>query len=251
MPQKPQKTPNQQAYQKELTRIKRFIKSAEKRGYKFDRLVLPQTPKRITKASIEKLKNITPKTLYEQATFYDAITDTIVSGTEEQRLVKQRVAKSRRSAPPKTTSTYTQAGLPPSDVEAVLDNVMDILKHVEDEIAKWTPLAKWYRPPTEKRSGDEFVKIKEKDKNRLNTTLQNRIAHLTRDQVAKNLAQHASEVKELVWQILYGKSGKSKDEIEGEFTRMTNIINGAPVTAEEAKSIQNDLDKSEGGYEIP
>ena len=44
-------------YKKEIKRIKRFIRRAEKRGYSFS-FKEPQLPKRIRKESVEKLKKI-------------------------------------------------------------------------------------------------------------------------------------------------------------------------------------------------
>ena len=57
-----------QEYMKQRRRIQRFLSSAKKRGYSFD-YSLPSIPKKITEGSIRKLKEVTPKKLYEKATF--------------------------------------------------------------------------------------------------------------------------------------------------------------------------------------
>ena len=54
-------------YQKERNRINRFMRAAEKRGYIFDEGLLPEAPKRITKASIRRLSKLTPYFLYSKA----------------------------------------------------------------------------------------------------------------------------------------------------------------------------------------
>lgn len=81
------KTGKQQAkyeYNKELKRIQRFIKRAEERGYRFEEDILPKTHSRITKASVNKLKKITPNYLYGKSY---ALSDSgkIVSGLDKRK----------------------------------------------------------------------------------------------------------------------------------------------------------------------
>ena len=45
-------------YKKEVNRLNRFIKQAEKRGYRFPQNAIPHQVKKPTKASIERLKKI-------------------------------------------------------------------------------------------------------------------------------------------------------------------------------------------------
>ena len=54
---KPKLTPNQLEYQKQLKLLKRRLKSWERKGYTFD-VYIPETPERIRKKDIQKLKNI-------------------------------------------------------------------------------------------------------------------------------------------------------------------------------------------------
>ena len=57
---KKKKTLNQLEYEKALKNLKRRIKAAEKRGFRFDKSeILPiEKPKRITKKRIESLKKL-------------------------------------------------------------------------------------------------------------------------------------------------------------------------------------------------
>lgn len=86
-------------YRKEVNRLNRFIKNAEKRGYRFDEKAIPQQVKRPTKASIERLKKITPPDLYAKST---ALSENgkIISGTEkrkeEKRISAEKGWESRR-----------------------------------------------------------------------------------------------------------------------------------------------------------
>lgn len=61
-------TMNEQEYEKELRRLKQFIRRATKRGFIFPINAIPERPKRITQASVNRLKKITPSSLYRKAT---------------------------------------------------------------------------------------------------------------------------------------------------------------------------------------
>lgn len=94
-------TKNQIAFKKQITRIKNFIRRATKRGYEFNDNVIPTMPKRVTKKSIEKIKNIKPKDLYSKASYLDKSTGEIVSGSTarkiERNLSTQKAKETRKN----------------------------------------------------------------------------------------------------------------------------------------------------------
>ena len=94
-------TKNQIAFKKQVTRIKNFIRRATKRGYEFSDNVIPNMPKRVTKKSIEKIKNIKPKDLYSKASYLDKSTGEMVSGTTgrkiERNLSTQKAKETRKN----------------------------------------------------------------------------------------------------------------------------------------------------------
>ena len=93
MPRKKKQTQAQKEYRKEKQRINRFIKRAQARGFMFDESVLPPTPKRITKASVQKLKKLTAKELYKRATYFDRSTGSLVSGTQGRMYERSKAAQ--------------------------------------------------------------------------------------------------------------------------------------------------------------
>lgn len=102
MAKRRKQTPTEKAYKKELNRIKRFIRTAEARGYEFKPSALPKEVKRPTKASIAKLRKLTPEKLYEKARYGgEATWGEIVSGTEgrkaERRMVAEKAAQTRKA----------------------------------------------------------------------------------------------------------------------------------------------------------
>ena len=83
-------------YKKEIKRIKRFIKRAEKRGYSFN-FKEPQPPKRVRKESVERLKKITPEKLYASAMYRGLYSDfRELSGLEARK--RERSASAKKAA---------------------------------------------------------------------------------------------------------------------------------------------------------
>ena len=94
MAKKRPQTKSQKAYNKELQRIKRFISRAEKRGYQFQENIAPNKPKKITPASIRRLKKITPDYLYGKAVYGgEATGGEIVSGRRGRAEERKQAAK--------------------------------------------------------------------------------------------------------------------------------------------------------------
>lgn len=121
MASKKKPTANQAEYRKEVNRIKRFIKGAEKRGFRFDSGIIPPEPARITKAKIAELKKLTPELLYRKSTALNEA-GKVVSGTERRREERKLAAKKgidkkkRRFGP--TPSVYD---IILSNIEALID----------------------------------------------------------------------------------------------------------------------------------
>lgn len=91
----------QKAYNKQLSRIKRFIKRAEQRGYQFKDSVIPKRPKRVTKGSVRKLQKLTPEALYKKAVYggeatYGEIVPAPVGLKAERSLRSKRAAETRK-----------------------------------------------------------------------------------------------------------------------------------------------------------
>lgn len=84
-----------QEYRKERRRIQSFLRRNRAKGYIFPDNILPDRPKRITPASIRRLKRITPEFLYKKASYVDSETGEILTGTEA---VKRRRSESAKRA---------------------------------------------------------------------------------------------------------------------------------------------------------
>ena len=61
-------TKNQELWNKEIRRIKQFIRRATKRGYLID-IAIPERPKRVTRKVIRELQFYTPQKIYEMSEY--------------------------------------------------------------------------------------------------------------------------------------------------------------------------------------
>lgn len=209
-------TPAEQAYNKELRRINRFIKAAEKRGFIFNLKILPPQPKKITKASVQRLKKITPETLYKKAS-YQTDDFRIISGVEGRKLERSRAAKKQTSLPSQrkpTTSQGPRKG-PPSIVDSVLSTVEELIARFPDGNI-WT---------------DWQEKLHRKHKNMLEGMLNTQIMLYGRATIAYRFEKAAAQVVDLVEQIIYGDS--KEEDFQIDIQAMARIIKGENLNNEE------------------
>lgn len=85
-------TPIQQQYRKEHRRIQNAMNRLEKQGYVLPEDLLPSIPKRVTQASINRLKKITSESIYKKSKKLDFETGEITPG-----IVARDKARSQRA----------------------------------------------------------------------------------------------------------------------------------------------------------
>lgn len=120
----PKLTKNQQLWEKETKRIKQFINRAEKRGYRFEKNIIPDRPKRVTKKQLDILKNLNKNTLYKYAEFLDDDTGKIVSGEEGRQIERSRSSK-------KAWDTRKQVSSPDIPTVDIVDIIGERLAQLE------------------------------------------------------------------------------------------------------------------------
>lgn len=77
-------------YQKERQRISRQLKRMEGRGYYWDKDILPPIPKRVTQASVNRLKKLKTDDIYRKAMYLDRETGEIMIGLAGRKLERHR-----------------------------------------------------------------------------------------------------------------------------------------------------------------
>lgn len=85
-------TPIQQQYRKERRRIQNTMNRLEKQGYVLPEDLLPSMPKKVTQASINRLKKITSESIYKKSKKLDFETGEITPG-----IVARDKARSQRA----------------------------------------------------------------------------------------------------------------------------------------------------------
>lgn len=95
-------------YNRQRKRIQNFISRNKKRGFLFDENILPKIPKRVTKASVNRLKKLTPEKLYSKAKHLDTETGEITKGLQASKELrrKAREEKKRRKKQKDDTITF-------------------------------------------------------------------------------------------------------------------------------------------------
>lgn len=231
-------------WNKEVRRIKSLIREAGKRGFIFDNNIIPDKPYPITQADIDNLKSINGQTIYENATYTDPLTGDVMSGVDGRQLERSRAAKKgakNREQKPETTSPRDDfyrgrddmgTGTPPTQTFETLENLREYIR-------QWTP-----------SSGctDFFKQAKEHDKNTLERILEGAVAQQGEEAVAKRLEENATEVNNLVQEILYGSGGKSgRNEINFGLVRFSAIVMGRALTIEESQELTDIAENLEVG----
>ena len=124
---------------KQLKRIRQFISRAEKRGYRFD----TEFKNQLTEFSTLKLKNLTPKKLYEKSQAISEETGKVITGTErrkeERKEVAQKAQETRRrhKAEREQREYYDYAERDYSEYETsyedtILTNIESLIREYED-----------------------------------------------------------------------------------------------------------------------
>lgn len=215
-------------YNKQRKRLKAAVKRAENRGYSFTDFI-PEAKYVVSKYEVEKLKRIKGKEFYKYGKYYDIKQQKYISGIErkkqEQKAAAQKAAQTRLKK--RTTSTRTEAGQPPNDVD-------DVLQYLFELIANWKPDMRW---------SNRFAEIKEHDKNVMANAIRGAINDIGERQVARNCQAHAAEIKEIAWYICYGYSGSNKDRnTNADIVKLVAIIRGRALTPDESKELQDIAD---------
>ena len=247
------------AYIKERKRIQRQTNRMKKRGYEFSTDPLPPIPKRITAASVRRLKQITTKKLYEAAQYVDKTWGEILPGRKGR-------ARERKKTAEKISATLKQKAKWKKDLE---DLIKKHRTESEDE----------YQAQKKRRQKQE-----EEDKRRLTTdesfqssfepwriakiNVENRFSEVELDfprttaklKAAFSAAEQREGVKEFWTRIsevpdfmttfddIFYKAGDHISPLA--FNRVMAIINNRASTAQEAKDMQDTFETDAASFDF-
>lgn len=240
-PAKKKLTPNQQAFEKQRKRISRFVKAAEKRGYKFPENTVPERPKRVTKKDISRVTAIKPEQLYAKAT-YTYQTGEVISGTERRYQERQLAALKgkftrieNQAETPDDPRFHTTAGHPPAEATDVADRIKETLERfnqgkssyekIMEEANSWRPEVTWNAWFAEQRR-----KQVEQMKRMINASIQNYGFPATMRAIGASAVafSYAAEV------IMFDSK---QEAIQEAFVVLAQILKGSALSADEGADL--------------
>ncbi len=158
-------TPTQQEYRRERQRIQRQINRMTNRGYDVPEL-LPKIPKKITEASVRRLKKITTEKLYKESRFIDIETGEILTSKEGQAL-----ERSRRKKPKQKVQAHPPTPIAPPEPDYVIfdKQILTVFTMEMTEIfgrneRLFNYITRWYNRSLEKYGAEEMAEALEKAK---------------------------------------------------------------------------------------
>lgn len=211
MAKKRPQTKNQKAYTKELRRIKRFISRAEKRGYQFEEGVVPKKPKKITPASVRRLKKITPEYLYGKAVYGgEATAGEIVSGKRGRIEERKEAARKSVEAKRRTKESY----------DTQEDNAQRYKENEDTSFYDKVSISHWYAQLREFANGEAYGLLR--------SWMGGMIAENGEHDVAVMINNAIDRGVILTWEVVY-----DMDEAERYIGRMLDYLPEAGVLYKE------------------
>lgn len=219
-----------QEYMKERRRIQQAISQQKKSGYIIPENLLPDIPKRITKASVNRLKKITPKTIRSKSELVDFTTGEII--TKESSSYKKSVVKKNREhvklarqKQKKEMNGFneTEDGLPIA--------TFDVIEYIRNRIINLT-----------RKDGTRPVEIEGRKQGLLKIFDDNVSYYEYTDNLDlyyNYLLEKESDIAKQLDEI-YEDSGDEK-RIQNHFIELANILNmGRSLSQTEAESISGE-----------
>lgn len=158
-------TPTQQEYRRERQRIQRQINRMTKRGYDVPEL-LPKIPKKITEASVRRLKKLTTEKLYKESRFIDFETGEILTSKEGQALERSRRKKPKQKvqAPPPTPVAPPEPNYVMFDKQILTVFTMEMTEIFGRNERLFNYITRWYNMSLEKYGAEEMAEALEQAK---------------------------------------------------------------------------------------
>lgn len=218
---KKKKTLNQLEYEKALKNLKRRIKAAEKRGFRFDKSeILPiEKPKRITKKRIESLKKL--NIYYKKGTTYlNDETGKVVSGKAGQSIERKarakKAAQTRKARKEQKQQEYIPSYFAITSVENRVDEII-----AEND---WYYLH--YRSAHGENSAIKLKEIFERTKQAYENV--NALADFE-----KYLEQNADNINNALDVVMYASKQDELRDYTSSYSKLAMIFNGGEIPSQQ------------------
>lgn len=219
-----------QEYMKERRRIQQAISREKKSGYIVPESLLPDIPKRITKASINRLKKITPKTIRSKSELVDFTTGEII--TKESSNYKKSVIKTNKELVKLARQKQKKGMNGFNETEGDLPiATFDVIEHIRNQIINLT-----------RKDGTRPVELEGRKQGLLKIFDDNVSYYEYTDNFGlyyNYLLEKENDISEQLDEI-FEDSGDEK-RIQNHFIELANLLNmSRPLSQTEAESISGE-----------
>lgn len=227
---KKKKTLNQLEYEKALKNLKRRIKAAEKRGFRFDKSELfpSEKPKRITKKRIESIKKIN---IYSQkgTTYLNDETGKVVTGKVGQAIERKARAKKAAQTRKARKEQKQQEIQFSNDIKEYLPTysaITSVENRLDEIIAEndWRYLH--YRSTQGENSAIKLKEIFERTKQSYANV--NALSDFE-----KYLEQNANVINEALNTVMYASSQEDEEDYNASYSKLAMIFNGGEIPSQQ------------------
>lgn len=227
---KKKKTLNQLEYEKALKNLKRRIKAAEKRGFRFDKSELfpSEKPKRITKKRIESIKKLN---IYSQkgTTYLNDETGKVVTGKVGQALERKARAKKAAQTRKARKEQKQQEIQFSNDIKEYLPTysaITSVENRLDEIIAEndWRYLH--YRSTQGENSAIKLKEIFERTKQSYANV--NALSDFE-----KYLEQNANVINEALNTVMYASSQEDEEDYNASYSKLAMIFNGGEIPSQQ------------------
>lgn len=227
---KKKKTLNQLEYEKALKNLKRRIKAAEKRGFRFDKSeILPiEKPKRITKKRIESLKKLN---IYSKkgTTYLNDETGKVVSGKAGQSIERKARAKKAAQTRKARKEQKQQEIQFPTDTKEYIPSysaITSVENRLDEIIAEndWRYLH--YRSAHGENSAIKLKEIFERTKQAYENV--NALSDFE-----KYLEQNADVINEALNTVMYASAQEDEEDYNASYSKLAMIFNGGEIPSQQ------------------
>lgn len=240
-----------QEYNKQVRRIKNFISRATKRGYRFESNIIPETPKRVTKKQVERLKEIKPITLYKKSTYLTEEGKVVsgVQGRKEERRIaankgletkRKRISKQSLKKSPSDSKMPSLKNEPGFDEWIRKKDAEDRRRIEEDEeFRQMFSEGNIIYNQIKKLISDVRASHKKAGEH-LDAVLEEQISKYGRDAVMMSIASAPLEVMELVEIALNYNPGDNRHDTA--IRELYMLLTGTIPTSKEMRELQESID---------
>lgn len=242
MAKKRKQTEAEKLYSKQLKRIKQFIRRAEKRGFVFEEDIIPQKPKKVTKASVRKLEKLTPEKLYKKSLYLEESTGEIEEAQKrrkEERKQSARKAVKTRKQRQKDRRNWTKEDAEKNRGQLPVEGNESLRNAIDDFVSRLQIDTSWVG---RKRRRPVALQETIRSQSVLLSLINQQIALFGEEEIGNRLQANSDKLSELISIVLWD----SKAEAIQSATRLfMEILTGNTLTPSQLQDLDLESEYNE------